>query len=132
MKTFLYPTDVFIEDTDYGGVVFHPNYIKYLQRARTVMLRQHLGLQWQDIEKNGHFVVADLSIQFKHAARLNNQLMVSVDVEQLRRASVVFKQVVYDRQQTGCVYVSALVKVAFVSLSGKPTALPKAILQLLS
>jgi tol-pal system-associated acyl-CoA thioesterase len=132
MKTFLYPTDVFIEDTDYGGVVFHPNYIKYMQRARTVMLRQRLGLQWQDIEKQGYFVVSDISIQFKRSARLNNQLMVSVDVEQLRQASVVFKQVVYDRQQTDCIYATALVKVAFVNLAGKPTALPDVIRKMLN
>ena len=96
MQVFLWPIRVYYEDTDSGGVVYHSNYLKYMERSRTEWLRargveQDALLQSQDIL----FAVKSLAIDFVKAARFNQRLWVSTHLVQLRKASLEVQQAIY-------------------------------------
>ena len=121
---FSWPVRIYYEDTDAGGIVYNANYLKFLERARTEWLRQ-LGIeQDQLLQHNVAFVVRHIDIEFRNAARFNQLLAVSCRVAQLKRASMVFSQVIAD--ETGRVIVSANVTIACVNLAAmKPIAIPE-------
>lgn len=121
---FSWPVRIYYEDTDAGGIVYNANYLKFLERARTEWLRQ-LGIeQDQLLQHNVAFVVRHIDIEFRNAARFNQLLAVSCRVVQLKRASMVFSQVIAD--ETGRVIVTANVTIACVNLAAmKPIAIPE-------
>ncbi|ACQ94300.1 tol-pal system-associated acyl-CoA thioesterase [Tolumonas auensis DSM 9187] len=121
---FSWPVRIYYEDTDAGGIVYNANYLKFLERARTEWLRQ-LGIeQDQLLQHNVAFVVRHIDIEFRNAARFNQLLAVSCRVAQLKRASMVFSQVIAD--ETGRVIVTANVTIACVNLAAmKPIAIPE-------
>lgn len=119
---------VYYEDTDAGGVVYHSNYLNFYERARTEFLR-NLGFE-QDIllEQGLAFVVRKCELDYLVAARFNDQLVVTVEIEQLKRASIVFKQKITTID--GNLLSTALVVVVSVALEHmKPTAIPSLILK---
>ncbi|MCG7531499.1 tol-pal system-associated acyl-CoA thioesterase [Psychrobium sp. MM17-31] len=125
---FEFPVRVYYEDTDAGGVVYHSNYLNFYERARTEFLRS-LGFE-QDVllEQGLAFVVRRCELDYLIAARFNDQLVVTVEVEQLKRASVVFKQKISTID--GNLLSSAQVVVVCVALEAmKPTAIPSHILK---
>lgn len=89
---FIWPVRVYYEDTDAGGVVYHANYLNYLERARTEFLRQ-LGYE-QDLllEQGMAFVVRKVDIDYLRPARFNDQLQVSAKIVTLKRSTIVFEQ----------------------------------------
>ena len=123
-QPFAHRCRVYYEDTDAGGIVYNANYLKFLERARTEWLRQ-LGIeQDQLLQHNVAFVVRHIDIEFRNAARFNQLLAVSCRVAQLKRASMVFSQVIAD--ETGRVIVTANVTIACVNLAAmKPIAIPE-------
>jgi acyl-CoA thioester hydrolase len=93
MKPFVWPTRVYYEDTDAGGVVYYANYLKYMERARTEWLRA-LGIE-QDTsikEWNILFAVRSVTIDYKKPARFNDALTITVEPHALKPASISFKQ----------------------------------------
>lgn len=103
---------VYIEDTDVGGVVYHANYVRYLERGRTEMLRE-LGLEQRETLADGvAFVVHGMTLRFQRPALMDNLLTVTTRVGRLRAASVVFEQAVV--LPSGDVACSAEVTVACV------------------
>ena len=84
---------VYFEDTDFGGVVYYANYLKFMERARTEYLRK-LGYKQSELfaRERRMFVVRSAQLEYKAPARFDDILSVSVKVEQLRRASVRFSQ----------------------------------------
>jgi len=95
-SSFSWPVQVYYEDTDCGGVVYHSNYLKFMERARTEWLR-HLGLQ-QDvlIDKFGViFAVRTLSIDYLKPALFNQMLRVETYLEKPGKVSLLFKQLIY-------------------------------------
>ncbi len=95
MKEFLWPVRVYYEDTDHGGVVYHTNYLKYMERTRTEMLRSFGYEQDQLIEKESViFVVRSLQVDYLKPARFNDQLQVSALISRIGRASLTFMQAV--------------------------------------
>ncbi|MGB0836100.1 MAG: tol-pal system-associated acyl-CoA thioesterase [Psychrobium sp.] len=125
---FEFPVRVYYEDTDAGGVVYHSNYLNFYERARTEFLRS-LGFE-QDVllEQGLAFVVRRCELDYLVAARFNDQLVVTVEIEQLKRASVVFKQKISTID--GNLLSSAQVVVVCVALEAmKPTAIPSHILK---
>lgn len=118
-----YRVRVFYEDTDAGGVVYHANYLRYFERARSLWL-ESLGLTHTRLaaELDTGFVVTHADVQFKLPARLDDRLEVSVAVARMRRASVMFEQLIH-RDDT--LLVKAQFTVACVKLSRfAPCALP--------
>lgn len=98
MKQFEFPIRVYIEDTDMGGIVYYVNYLKFMERARTELLRVH-GLHQQSLQSQGYlFVVKKVDCEYLSPAKLDDQLTVSVDVVKLSAASVVFLQQIHNAQ----------------------------------
>lgn len=93
MTTFHWLLNVYYEDTDAGGVVYYANYLKFLERARTEWLRSKGINQYQVSKDYGAiFAVRSVSIDYKKPAQLDDQLSVSVEVLEVRRASLSMEQ----------------------------------------
>ncbi|MDP3010916.1 MAG: tol-pal system-associated acyl-CoA thioesterase [Methylococcales bacterium] len=93
VKNFTYPIRVYYEDTDAGGVVYHANYLKFFERARTEMLRAR-GFEQDDIRANDGviFAVRSVQVDYLRPALFNNLLQVSSDVTEVKKASLTFSQ----------------------------------------
>lgn len=117
---------VYYEDTDAGGVVYYANYLKYLERARTELLRE-LGFEQRQLagEVGLAFAVRSLTVEFLKPARLDDQLAVTTAVEALGRAQVTFAQSIIRADET---LLTATVRVACLNLArGKATAMPQSL-----
>jgi len=90
---YSFPVRVYFENTDAGGVVYHAEYLKFLERARTEWLR-HLGYDHQALARNHRivFVVTQAVADFLKPARLDDNLAVSVQLESLGKVRCVFVQ----------------------------------------
>lgn len=95
-KEFFWPVRVYYEDTDSGGVVYYANYLKFMERARTELLRS-IGYEQDQLQQELGiiFAVHSASIQYKKPARFNDELNVVTTISSLARASILFKQSVY-------------------------------------
>jgi acyl-CoA thioester hydrolase len=113
---------VYFEDTDLSGVVYHANYLRYMERARSDMLRLAGIDQRARIEAGGGaYAVADMRIAFKAPARLDDPLLVVSRLKQVRAASVVIHQQV---RRDAAVLADAHVTAALVAASGRPVRQP--------
>ena len=91
---FSLPIRVYIEDTDAGGIVYYVNYLKYLERARTELMRT-FGLERAAVSDAGwNFVVSDVSLSYKEPARLDDQLRVTAVISAVGGATGNFHQTV--------------------------------------
>jgi acyl-CoA thioester hydrolase len=118
---------VYYEDTDAGGVVYHSQYLNFLERARTEWLR-HLGFEQTDLRDNLQvlIVVHSLQIAFKKPARFNDLLSVKCHLTALGNSSWHCAQTIW---RDGELLIEAQVKAAFIHAhSFKPTRIPAAIL----
>lgn len=130
-REFNWNIRVYYEDTDAGGIVFYANYLKFMERARTEWLRS-LGVE-QDtlLEQAIAFVVKQVEMKNHKPARFNDLLSISSQIVELKRASVVFEQSIYNKNYD--LLVSAQIQVACVDIEKmKPQAIPKTILGELS
>ncbi|MEO9945116.1 MAG: tol-pal system-associated acyl-CoA thioesterase [Paraglaciecola sp.] len=125
--SFEHKIRVYYEDTDAGGIVYYANYLKFMERARTEWLRA-MGTE-QDIllEHSVGFVVKRVEMDNHAPARFNELLSIQTEIVELKRASLVFKQVIISPANKPL--VSALIRVACVNISNmKPQAIPEKIL----
>jgi len=113
---------VYIEDTDLGGVVYHANYIRFLERARSDLLRV-LGIdQRGSIERGeGVYAVAELRIKYIKPAKLDDALLIISRLDDLHGACCVISQEIYRAQE---VLTKAIVTVAFLGTNGRPKRQP--------
>jgi acyl-CoA thioester hydrolase len=121
------PVRVYYEDTDAGGIVYHANYLRFMERGRTEMLRasghdlaalrRRAGINW---------TVARLAIRYLKPAHLDEQLEVVSRVADLRGASVDLVQQVRraDGRGTGELLSDATLTLACMSAGGRPVRLP--------
>ena len=125
---FSFPVRVYYEDTDAGGIVYHANYLKFCERARTEYLR-HLGIEQDEyLKQNTGFVVKSMEIDFKVAAKFNDEITVVTEIQRIKRASVEFLQTIINKKEQP-VFV-AKVQVACIDLQQmKPSAMPAEILE---
>ena len=87
------PVRVDYQDTDAGGVVYHAQYLSFMERARSELLNQvGIDLARFTREHGVLFVVFQIAITYHQPARLNEQLTVSAEVVKMARASLVFRQ----------------------------------------
>ena len=130
-ELFTFPVRIYWEDTDAGGVVYHAQYVAFMERARTEWLR-HFGIQ-QDVLKREDdvvFVVRAMQMDFRRPARLDDQLLVSVRLLECRGASLVLEQRI---EREGELLVAATVKIAALHASRfRPCALPAVLLSQLT
>ena len=119
---------VYYEDTDAGGIVYHANWLRWFERARTDWLRA-LGVEHSRMlaQTGVGFVVRDMTIDYRRPARLDEELLIDVRLAQARRASWTLAQQARRPGETEPL-VRATLRIAAVHLaSGRPTAIPKAL-----
>lgn len=111
----IYKLKVFFEDTDAIQVVYHANYLKFCDRARTQWM-EDLGISLKDRLEDAasSFVVADARVAFRAPARLGDELEVHTQVAELRRASITFDQSV-KHADSGKTLCDVTIKCAHVS-----------------
>ncbi|RZA10509.1 MAG: tol-pal system-associated acyl-CoA thioesterase, partial [Lysobacteraceae bacterium] len=92
-EPFRWPVRVYWEDTDAGGVVYHAQYLAFMERARSEWLRSR-GIHQDRMRADEDlvFVVRAMEIDFRAPARLDDQLEVSVRLLECRGASLVLAQ----------------------------------------
>jgi acyl-CoA thioester hydrolase len=118
---------VYYEDTDFTGIVYHANYLRYMERGRTNYLRllgaDHRAL-FEETEKEAPgfaFVVRAMSIEFLRPARMDDMLDVVTEPQEVRGASIALGQRILRGDD---VLIEARVRVAFVS-AGRARPIPK-------
>ena len=114
---------VYFEDTDTAGVVYYANYLKFMERARSDMIRA-VGVDQGEVLRSGGgaYYVADVSIRYVRPARLGDDLVVVSTVEEVRAASVRIQQRV---MRNGELLTDARVTAAFLDANGRPQRQPK-------
>jgi acyl-CoA thioester hydrolase len=128
---FVWPVRVYYEDTDAGGVVYHANYLKFLERARTERLRS-LGFEQPQLRESEGvlFAVRSLEVDYLKPAYFNDALAVTADLAAVQRVSLTFRQKIF-REGAGdepC----CLASVRVVCLSAdrlRPIAMPDRLLE---
>lgn len=120
---------VFYEDTDVGGIVYHANYVKFMERARTTLLEEKgLSLPTLMQEFGIQFVVRSMQITFFKPARLLEKIFVLTHVIALSKASFSFKQDIrFNPHDEGTIICTGEVNIVCTNLNFKPCGLPKAV-----
>lgn len=119
---------VYFEDTDVAGIVYYANYLRFMERARSDMLRA-VGIdQRAALERgDGVYAVADLQIRYRAPAKLDDELLVVSRVAEVRAASCLIHQRVMRGE---AILTDATVTAAFLSPEGRPRRQPRAWVEL--
>ena len=122
--THLFPLRVYYEDTDLSGVVYHANYLRWFERARSDMLRL-LGVDQRTAAEAGEgvYTVAELAVRYLLPARLDDAVTVATEAIELGAASVRLRQ---RALRGGELLTEAAVRVGFISPDGRPRRQPAA------
>jgi len=122
---FDFPVTIYYEDTDASGVVYHVNYLKFMERARSEVLQQLAFDQKALLEQSIAFVVADLKINYAKPAKLSDSLNVSTQIVKVGKASVNFLQKIF---RDTVLISQSNVRIGCVSASDfSPCKLPEAV-----
>ena len=125
-KSHLLPVRVYYEDTDFTGVVYHANYLRYFERGRSEFLRlagvSHTQLRAQDNPMA--FVVARMEIDFKKPARIDDALIVRTSYERMERARLHVRQTI---ERAGELIAQAAETIVCIGLDGRPRRPPQAL-----
>tara|TARA_B100000989_G_scaffold121521_1_gene89701 strand:+ start:413 stop:823 length:411 start_codon:yes stop_codon:yes gene_type:complete len=116
--------DIYIEDTDFQGVVYHSNYLKYFERSRSRFLSS-IGISQKELRENDlAFVVKSIYINYLSAAELGDQIIVQSNVEKKSNARMIFRQKIINKAN-GNDFVNGEVEVCFINLlTKKPKKFP--------
>lgn len=128
MTEFSWPVRVYYEDTDAGGVVYYANYLKFLERARTEMLR-HFGFEQDQLIDTDKivFIVRKVTIDYLKPAFFNEQLTVTASITELRKVSILFLQTILN-QSNECLCQAEILVACVDNESLKPVLIPNHIL----
>ncbi len=122
---FVWQLRVYYEDTDAGGVVYHANYLNFFERARTEFLRAK-GVHQQALREQHNliWVVLDIQVKYRRAARMDDELLVSVEPAWVKGVRVGFRQRM-TRVADGVEVASAELSVAMLHADSlKPARMP--------
>jgi acyl-CoA thioester hydrolase len=120
---------IYYDDTDAGGVVYHANYLCYMERARTEFLRGH-GLSVREMHDMGIiFPVVAVEVNYRSPARLDDLLEVETGIIAMRNSSFVAEQKIF-RKEDGKLLVEAKVTLACVGEGMRARRLPQELREL--
>ena len=114
---------VYFEDTDTAGIVYYANYLKFMERARSDMLRT-AGIDQRAVLEAGEgvYAVAEANIRYRRPAKLDDELVVLSEVDEVRAASCLIHQRVMRGRE---LLVDATITAAFLSAEGRPKRQPR-------
>ena len=120
----LYPVRVYFEDTDLSGVVYHANYLRWFERARSDMLRL-LGIDQRSAHEAGEgaYAVSEMGLRYLRPAKLDDDVLIRSAVAELSPATCRIVQRAFRDETLLC---EARVRVAFVAPNGRPRRQPPA------
>jgi acyl-CoA thioester hydrolase len=118
-----FPLRVYFEDTDVAGIVYYANYLRFMERARSDLLRA-LGVDQRGALEGGEgvYAVADVAIKYRAPAKLGDDLLVVTNVREIRAASVLIHQQV---MRAGEILTDGTVTAAFLGIDGRPKRQPR-------
>ena len=124
----LYAVRVYYEDTDLSGIVYHANYLRWFERARSDVLRmlgidQRAAIEAGATGAGGAYAVADVQLRYIRPARLDDDVIIHTRCSELRAASV---RMVQEAKRDGETICTANLRVGFVGLDGRPRRQPEA------
>lgn len=119
------PIRVYYEDTDFSGVVYHANYLRFMERGRTDYLRL-LGVHHAELADGAtgealHFVVGHMEVDFRGAARIDDVLEVRTTFREVKGARIHLDQLV---MRDGTALAAATVTAALIGRDGRPRRIP--------
>ncbi|MCX7897100.1 MAG: tol-pal system-associated acyl-CoA thioesterase [Rhodocyclaceae bacterium] len=125
------PLRVYYEDTDAGGVVYYANYLKFLERGRTELLRTLGFEQWRLLQEAGvAFAVRELAVDYLRPARLDDWLVVETAIAGISRVQVTFAQRIVRADE---LLLTARVRIASLDTRrNRPTKMPLDLFECLS
>ena len=126
-KAHLLPVRVYYEDTDFTGVVYHANYLRYFERGRSEFLRA-TGVshtQLRALDKPMAFVVVRMCIDYRKAARIDDALIVRTEYERVDKARLHVRQTLMRGLD---VIAEAVEEIACIDLDGRPRRPPSALM----
>jgi acyl-CoA thioester hydrolase len=127
---FRLPVRIYWEDTDAGGIVFYANYLKFFERARTEWLRS-LGVSQRELRETtgGMFVVTETSLRYLRPARLDDELLVTAQLQEAGRASMQIRQQAL-LQPGGALLAEGSIRIGWVEAATlRPARIPANILE---
>ncbi|WP_269515721.1 tol-pal system-associated acyl-CoA thioesterase [Brevundimonas subvibrioides] len=127
-RAHLLPVRVYYEDTDFTGVVYHANYVRYFERGRSDFLRA-LGIghaQLLEGEAPMAFVIAEMRLQFVRPARIDDALVVRTTYDAVKGPRLMISQAV---ERDGEALCRAEVTAVCIHLDGRPRRPTKALVQ---
>ena len=135
---FTHSIRIYWEDTDAGGIVFYANYLKFMERGRTEWLRS-LGIEQQRLrdEVGRMFVVSEATIKYLQPARLDDELVVTAQLQSAGRASMaILQQVLLKPKQptdTPVLLCEGTIRIGWVdAASMRPARIPTTLIQTIS
>ena len=117
-KIFQYNCEVFYEDTDMGGRVYHANYLKFIERARSKFIESlNVDQRVLLLEEKKFFIVKNIVADYLLPAYFGDRLVIHTTLIELRRASMILKQEILrdDKKLFKC-----NVRLALLNSTGKP------------
>lgn len=122
-KTHHFALRVYFEDTDVAGIVYYANYLKFMERARSDMLRAAGIDQRAALEAGeGVYAVVEAHIKYRAPGKLDDELLILSELREVRAASALIHQRVMRGPET---LADALITAAFLSLDGRPKRQPR-------
>ncbi len=123
-KVFALPVRIYYEDTDAGGIVYYANYLKFAERARTEYIRALGCTQSEALEEEKcGFTVRHVEIDYKRPARLDDELVITCELQEVKGAAAVMHQEVLRGDD---VLATIEVKVAYINLVKlRPVRIPE-------
>ena len=122
-----YHLRVYYEDTDAGGVVYHANYLKFCERARSQFLISTAAFEVQQSlpqSQDSHlYVVKSMHCEFVRSAKLFDEILVASRIKKIGGSSLVFEQVCYKSEQV--VFTAEVVVVCINPHSFRPIRIPQ-------
>jgi tol-pal system-associated acyl-CoA thioesterase len=123
-KSFVFPFRVYIEDSDFGGIVYHSNYLNFMERARSEWLNTlGFGVDYW-IHKNVMFIVRHADLNYMAPARINDQLEIHSEVQAVKGSSMAFKHRVLNQSNPDVVLCEATVQLVCVNREIRPIRVP--------
>ncbi len=124
-KLHRFAVRAYFEDTDLSGVVYHANYLRWFERARSDFVRL-LGIDQRAVNEAGEgaFAVADLSIRYLAPARLDDGVLIETTCDELGAASCRMHQKAI--REDGLLLSEARLRIGFVAPDGRPRRMPRA------
>mgnify|MGYP001408547374 CR=1 FL=1 len=127
-RLHLLPVRIYYEDTDFTGLVYHANYLRYFERGRSDFLRL-MGVRHSDLLAGDEplgFAVNRIALEFLKPARIDDALVAQTAYESLRGPRIYIAQ---ELRRGGEILVKAAVDVCCISLTGRPKKPPALLLE---